>query len=99
MSSESDAPRSLREMELEIEVEGREWMRRRLEEKLQAEVTRYGGGFPPERPQSAPSTPGIPVPGPGGTEAGAGLFFEAASSARVLEMTCWAYCAESCWNF
>ena len=58
MSSETDAPRSLREMELEVEVEGREWMRRRLEEKLQAEATRYGGVFPPERTQSAPPAAG-----------------------------------------
>jgi hypothetical protein len=30
MSLEQDAPRSLREMELAVEAEGREWMRRRL---------------------------------------------------------------------
>jgi hypothetical protein len=42
-------------MELEVETEGREWMRRRLEEKLQAEANRHGGVFPPERTQSAPS--------------------------------------------
>jgi hypothetical protein len=58
MSSETDGPRSLREMELEVEAEGREWMRRRLEEKLQAEVNRHGGVFPPERTQGvASSTP------------------------------------------
>ena len=28
MSSEADVPRSLREMELEVEAAGREWMRR-----------------------------------------------------------------------
>lgn len=56
MSSETDGPRSLREMELEVEAEGREWMRRRLEEKLQVEVNRHGGVFPPERTQGvAPS--------------------------------------------
>jgi len=55
MSSEIDAPRSLRDLELEVEAEGREWMRRRLEEKLQAEAHRHGGVFPPERAQSAPS--------------------------------------------
>ena len=55
MSSEADAPRSLREMELEVEVEGREWMRRRLEDKLQAEANRHGGVFPPERTPGAPS--------------------------------------------
>ena len=49
MSSEADVPRTLREMELAVETEGREWMRRRLEEKLQAEANRPGGVFPPER--------------------------------------------------
>ena len=34
MSLEADVPRSLRELELAVEAEGREWMRRRLEEKL-----------------------------------------------------------------
>jgi len=58
MNSESETPRSLREMEWEVEQEGREWMRRRLEEKLQAEATRHGGVFPPERPPSAPSPAG-----------------------------------------
>jgi len=57
MSSETDAPLSLREMELEVEAEGREWMRRRLEEKLQAEVNRHGGVFPPERAQGVASAP------------------------------------------
>ena len=52
MNSETDGPRSLREMELEVEAEGREWMRRRLEQKLQAEANRHGGVFPPQRTQS-----------------------------------------------
>jgi uncharacterized protein (DUF2384 family) len=30
MNSETDGPRSLRDMEMAVEVEGREWMRRRL---------------------------------------------------------------------
>jgi hypothetical protein len=62
MSSETEAPRSLRAMELEIETEGREWMRRRLEEKLQAEANRHGGVFPPERTQSAPPAAGADAP-------------------------------------
>jgi hypothetical protein len=73
MSSETDGPRSLREMELEVEVEGREWMRRRLEEKLQVEVNRHGGVFPPERTQGVASAPaddasanGLWRRGPGG---------------------------------
>ena len=55
MSLEADRPRSLREMELAVEAEGREWMRRRLEEKLQAEADRHGGIFPPERLQGVAS--------------------------------------------
>jgi hypothetical protein len=62
MSSETDGPRSLREMELEVEAEGREWMRRRLEEKLQAEVNRHGGVFPPERTQGVASPPAEDAP-------------------------------------
>ncbi len=61
MSSELDRPRSLREMELEVEAEGREWMRRRLEEKLQAEATRQGGVFPPKRAQGVASAPAEPA--------------------------------------
>jgi hypothetical protein len=62
MSSETDAPRLLRDMELEVEAEGREWMRRRLEEKLQAEVTRHGGVFSPERAQGVASAPAADAP-------------------------------------
>ena len=58
MSSEAEAPRSLRDMELEVEIEGREWMRRRLEERLQAEANRRRGVFPPEQTQSAPPAAG-----------------------------------------
>lgn len=46
MSLEYDAPRSLRDLEQEVEAKGREWMRRRLEEKLQAEAFRHGGVSP-----------------------------------------------------
>lgn len=38
MSPKADAARALRDMELEVEAECREWMRRRLEEQLQAEA-------------------------------------------------------------
>jgi hypothetical protein len=55
MSPEGSRPRTLRELELEVEAEGREWMRRRLEEKVQAEAVRYGGVFPPERSQGMAS--------------------------------------------
>ncbi len=39
----------LREIELEVEAEGREWMKRRLQERLQAEADRDGAVFPPQR--------------------------------------------------
>lgn len=45
---------SLREMEEEVLAEGREWMRRRLEEKLQAQADRLGRVFPP-KPTARPS--------------------------------------------
>ncbi len=49
MDSDKKAPRSLREIELEVLAEGREWTRRRLEQKLQEEADRQGGVFPPQR--------------------------------------------------
>lgn len=55
MSLEGNRVRTLRELELEVEAEGREWMRRRLAEKVQAEADRHGGVFPPERTQSVAS--------------------------------------------
>ena len=50
MSSEPTLPRSLREIELAVEAEGREWMRQRLEQELQKEADQHGGVFPPQRP-------------------------------------------------
>jgi len=57
MSEQPPRRRTLREIELEVEAEGREWMRRRLEEKLQKEAAREGAVFPPkptEGPAPAP---------------------------------------------
>jgi hypothetical protein len=54
MTSETKEPRSLREIEMEVLEEGREWMRRRLEQRLQEEANRQGGVFPPQPAQSAP---------------------------------------------
>ena len=45
----------LREIELEVEAQGREWMRRRLQERLQAEADRHGLVFPPERTKAQAS--------------------------------------------
>lgn len=48
MTSDTNRPRALREIELEVLEEGREWTRQRLEQKLQEEADRQGGVFPPE---------------------------------------------------
>ena len=49
MNIEPTGPRSLREIEMEVMAEGREWTRQRLEQRLQEEADRQGGVFPPER--------------------------------------------------
>jgi hypothetical protein len=54
VSSKNVGARSLREIELEVLAEGREWTRRRLEQKLQEEANRQGGVFPPERAKGSP---------------------------------------------
>ena len=54
-SDDKRQPRSLRELEMEVLEEGREWMRQRLEQKLQQETIRQGGVFPPQQPSSLPS--------------------------------------------
>lgn len=55
MNSESSAERSLREMEMEVEAEGREWMRKRLEAKLQNEIEQHGAIFPPKQKKGSSS--------------------------------------------
>ena len=55
MNTEQTRPRSLREIEMEVEAEGREWTRQRLQQRLQAEADRHGGVFPPERPAAVAS--------------------------------------------
>ena len=52
MSDQAQRNCSLREIELEVEAEGREWTRRRLEERLQQEADRDGKVFPPQRAKS-----------------------------------------------
>jgi len=61
MNSERSGPRPLREIEQEVLEEDREWMRRRLQQKLQEQADQYGRVFPP---QSAP-----PVARPGADDA------------------------------
>lgn len=48
MSDKAQRPPTLREIELEVYAEGREWMRQRLEEKLKQEAEREGRVFPPQ---------------------------------------------------
>jgi uncharacterized protein YdaU (DUF1376 family) len=49
MLGKKPGTRTLKEIELEVLAEGREWMRRRLEEELQKEAERDGRVFPPQR--------------------------------------------------
>ena len=55
VTSDNNRPRTLREIELEVLEEGRQWTRQRLEQKLQAEADRQGGVFPPQQPRSSAS--------------------------------------------
>jgi hypothetical protein len=55
MTSDNNTGRSLREIELEVLEEGREWTRRRLEQRLQEEADRQGGVFPPQRQKGTSS--------------------------------------------
>jgi len=48
MNTEAERPRTLREIEMEVMAEGREWTRKRLQQRLQEEADRRGGVFPPE---------------------------------------------------
>ena len=49
----------LREIELEVEAEGREWMRQQFQKRLQAEADRDGSVFPPERTKGQASADGM----------------------------------------
>ena len=55
MQPEETRPPSLREIELEVEAQGREWTRQRLQQRLQEEADRHGGVFPPQRPAAGAS--------------------------------------------
>lgn len=54
MNLDNKPVRSLREIEMEVLEEGREWTRRRLEQRLQEEANRHGGVFPPKRKKGPP---------------------------------------------
>ena len=49
-NSEQEAARSLRDIEDEVLAEGQEWMRQRLQQKLQQQADQRGRVFPPRRP-------------------------------------------------
>jgi hypothetical protein len=49
MNPDPTRPRSLREIEMEVEAEGREWTRQRLQQRRQEEADRHGEVFPPQR--------------------------------------------------
>lgn len=55
MNIEPAGPRPLREIEMEVMAEGREWTRRRLQQRLQEEADRHGGVFPPQQKQGGAS--------------------------------------------
>ena len=57
MNTEQTRPGSLREIELEVEAEGREWTRQRLQQRLQEEADRHGRVFPPQPPAAGASAP------------------------------------------
>ena len=56
MSDQPQRTKTLREIELEVYAEGREWMRQRLEERLKQEAEREGRVFPPQ-PTKGPASP------------------------------------------
>jgi hypothetical protein len=51
---DTSARNDLRDLELEVEAEGREWMRRRLEQKIEAQVEERGA-IPPPGTKAKPS--------------------------------------------
>lgn len=59
MNPEPKGPQSLREIEREVEVEGREWTRQRLQQRLQEEADRRGEVFPPQRTAVGASAPEV----------------------------------------
>ena len=55
MSEQTKQTRTLKDIELEVLAEGREWMRQRLKEKLEQESERDGRIFPPQ-PTKSPAS-------------------------------------------
>jgi hypothetical protein len=57
MNPEPEQPRTLREIEMAVMAEGREWTRKRLQQRLQEAADRQGGVFPPEPQPGGASAP------------------------------------------
>ena len=57
MNTEPERSRTWREIEREVMAEGREWTRKRLQQRLQEEADRQGGVFPPEPKPGGASAP------------------------------------------
>ncbi len=62
MSDQPQRTKTLREIELEVYAEGREWMRQRLEERLKQEAEREGRVFPPQPKKGQASPQRNPTP-------------------------------------
>ena len=56
MQTKPEREPTLQELEEEVWAEGREWMRQRLEEKLQAQADRIGQHFPPRGAETGAAT-------------------------------------------
>ena len=59
MSDQPQRTKTLREIEVEVYAEGREWMRQRLEERLKQEAEREGRVFPPQPTKGPASAHGV----------------------------------------
>jgi hypothetical protein len=59
MSEPVKSTGTLREIEMEVMAEGREWMRQRLEERLKQAAERDGRVFPPQRKKGPAPTHGM----------------------------------------
>jgi hypothetical protein len=62
MKNQKECGNRLYEIEQEVMAEGREWMKERLQEKLQKEADRDGEVFPPQRGKADPSAAATDAP-------------------------------------
>jgi len=54
MNDQKKKFRSLSEIEGEVLAEGQEWMRQRMQQKLQEQANEIGAPFPPREPSAGP---------------------------------------------